>query len=445
MSPADGDTPGRQRLIDTLARAAARVEPIEVRGRITRVQGTIVRATMSEARIGEEQLLRDPVTRAELKAEVVGFDGDEVLLSPLGEISGLSNRAEVIQTSILPSAPSGPSLLGRVLDAFGQPLDDAPLSAPRRPLTAPPPGALTRPRIDAALETGVRAIDGALTLGRGQRVGIFGAAGTGKSGLLAQIVRNAEVDAVVVGLVGERGREVGEFLHQNLSGDARARSVIVIATSDRPAPERVRAASTATAVAESLRDEGLSVLLVLDSITRVARAFREIGLAAGEPPTRRGFPPSTFAALPKLLERAGRSETGSITAIYSILVEGDDDDADPVADEMRGLLDGHIVLSRRLAAMGHYPAIDILKSSSRVMDAVATPAHLAAAQRISAHLAKLDEVELLVQVGEYRAGSDAEADAALAAKDRLTRFLRQGPGERSAFDDTVKTLSDLAS
>ena len=428
----------------SLRARAERVEALELRGRITRITGAVIRARLPDGRIGEECILRDPVTRTEIRAEVIGFDGDEAVLAPGGDIRGLSGRTEVIPTGSEPLAPAGLALLGRVIDAFGRPLDGGAAIPGTAPIHAEPPAPLDRPVIDVPFVTGLRVIDGMLTMGLGQRVGIFGAAGVGKSTLLSQIIRGAGADAIVLGLVGERGREVAEFLERDLGEEGRKRAAVVVATSDRPASERLRAALTATAAAEALRAEGKDVLLLLDSATRVARALREIGLAGGEPPVRRGFPPSVFAELPRLVERPGRTREGSITAIYTVLVEGDDDAADPVSDEMRSLLDGHIILSRDLAAKGHFPAIDVLKSKSRVMGAVAARTQITQAQKINARLAKLNDIELLVQVGEYRAGSDALADEALASKAATDAFLRQATDDISPFAATLAGLAKVA-
>ncbi len=430
-------------LAERLKRRAHQARPVQVHGRITRLQGPLLRATLEDVRIGEECLLRRPDGEVALTAEVVGFEGGEVVLAPGGDAMGISTRTEVVPTGRLPRAPVGEALRGRVIDAFGRPLDEGAAIAATGELHRDAPHPMRRPPIDRPIGTGVRAIDGLLTLGEGQRVGLFGAAGVGKSRLLAQIIRNATADRIVLGLIGERGREVAEFLNRDLGPEGRARAAVIVATSDRPASERLRAAYTATAAAEAFRDAGHSTLLLIDSATRVARALREIGLAAGEPPVRRGFPPSTFAALPRLVERAGRTEKGSITALYTILVEGDDDDADPVADELRSLLDGHIILSRALAGRGHFPAIDVLKSASRLADAVSSETHLAAARSLRGHLAKLDEIELLVQIGEYAEGSDAAADAALAAKPAIEKFLRQKGEDPTGFDDCVTALSEL--
>lgn len=431
-------------LAERLKSRAARQDPLRVNGRITRISGTVLHAALTEGRIGEEVILRDPISRQETTAEIIGFSGEEAVLAPGGAIDGLSNRAEVISTGHYPSGPSGPAIIGRVIDAFGRPLDGGPAVDPDTPLDRDPPAPLSRPVIDTPFVTGIRAIDGMLTLGTGQRIGLFGAAGVGKSTLLSQIIRGARADAIVLGLIGERGREVAEFLERDLGEEGRKKAAVIVATSDRPATERLRAALTATAAAEGFRERGMNTLLLMDSATRIARALREIGLSAGEPPVRRGFPPSTFARLPRLVERPGRDRNGSITAMYTVLVEGDDDNADPIADELRSLLDGHIILSRELAQAGHFPAIDVLRSKSRVMEAVTDAEHRARARMVNGWMAKLQDIELLVQVGEYQSGGDPVADAALAAKGDIERFLRQPPEEYTDFADTMKGLAQLA-
>lgn len=432
-------------IASNLRARAQRVQSLELRGRITRITGCMLHARIPDGRIGEECVLRDPISKSEIRAEIIGFSGDEAVLAPGGDVRGLSSRTEVIPLGTEPLAPAGEITLGRVFDAFGRPLDDGPEIQATVPIHADPPKPLDRPVICDPFVTGLRSIDGMLTMGQGQRIGIFGAAGVGKSTLLSQIIRGAKADAIVLGLIGERGREVAEFLERDLGEEGRKRAAVVVATSDRPATERLRAAFTATAAAEAFRAEGKNVLLMLDSATRVARALREIGLAGGEPPVRRGFPPSTFAVLPQLVERPGRTKQGSITAIYTILVEGDDDAADPVSDEMRSLLDGHIILSRDLAARGHYPAIDVLRSKSRIMGAVASAEQVKHAQRISSRLAKLEEIEILVQVGEYQSGSDALADEALQYKSQMDDLLRQGVHDKSEFADTVAKMAEVGS
>lgn len=422
---------------------ASRVSAVDLRGRVTRISGCVIHAHLADGRIGEECLLRDPVSRVEMTAEIIGFDGEQAILAPAGDMRGLSGRTEVIPTGAEPRGPSGAALLGRVIDAFGNPLDGGMAVSRDSPLQADPPAPLDRPVIDTPFVTGLRAIDGMLSMGQGQRIGIFGAAGVGKSTLLSQIIRGAEADAIVLGLIGERGREVAEFLDRDLGPEGRRRAAVVVATSDRPATERLRAALTATAAAEAFRAQGKQVLLLIDSATRVARALREIGLAAGEPPVRRGFPPSVFAQLPRLVERPGRTRNGAITAIYTVLVEGDDDTADPVADEMRSLLDGHIILSRDLASRGHYPAIDVLRSKSRVMSGVAPRDQIAASQTVLSRLAKLEEIEILLQVGEYQPGADMLADAAINSREAMDGFLRQTTDDHSTLDETRAALAGL--
>jgi type III secretion protein N (ATPase) len=440
------DTGGFDYITDLLSQSLDEVRLLEVRGRVTKITGTIIKAVVPWARIGELCLLRNPGEAAEMKSEVVGFAGREALLTPMGDLYGISTRTEVIPTGQMQMVPVGPDLLGRVLNGMGEPLDvgtKGPLKPDGYyPVYQDAPDPLSRRIINQPLPLGLRAIDGLLTCGEGQRMGIFAAAGGGKSTLLAMLVRGAAVDVTVLALIGERGREVREFIEQDLGPEGAARSVVVVATSDRPSMERAKAAYVATAIAEYFRDQGQRVLLLMDSVTRFARALREIGLAAGEPPTRRGFPPSVFATLPRLMERVGQSDKGSITALYTVLVEGDDM-TEPVADETRSILDGHIILSRKLAAANHYPAIDVLASVSRVMNAVVTHEHLAAAGRVRELMAKYEEVELLVKIGEYKKGSDPLADQALERIDAIRAFLRQGGEERPAFAETVQNLQRL--
>jgi ATP synthase in type III secretion protein N len=415
------------------------------RGLVLRAYGSVLRAALPGARLGELCRLRDRGLQEPLLAEVVGLDEEEVILAPVGEMLGLSAGAEVERTGAVLSVPVGDVLRGRVLDGLGRPVDgQVLLPCSFRALRAEPPQPLQRRLVDRVLPVGVRAIDGLMTCGEGQRLGIYGEPGGGKSTLLASLVRGAQVDAVVVALIGERGREVRDFIERQLDAQTRKRTVLVVATSDRPAVERVKASYTATTIAEEFRDRGLRVLLVMDSVTRFARALREIGLAAGEPPTRRGFPPSVMAELPRLLERAGPSESGSITAFYTVLVEGDGT-GDPIAEETRSILDGHIILSPSLASSGHYPAIDVLASRSRVMDAVTDPAHRARAARVRELLHLYSEIEFLVQVGEYKSGLDSRADAALSSIEPIRGFLRQGSLEVSSWQETQSWLSRLTS
>ncbi|MBQ7586198.1 MAG: type III secretion system ATPase SctN [Desulfovibrionaceae bacterium] len=417
------------------------VNSIEVRGRVEQVVGTIIRAVVPGVCMGELCILQNPWEHWQLKAEVVGFVKNIALLSPLGSMQGISPATEVIPTGEILSVPVGDELLGRVVDGLGQPMDGGPELKTRHhyPIFNEAPNPMTRRIIDHPITLGLRAIDGILTCGEGQRLGVFAAAGGGKSTLLSSILKGCSAQVCVLALIGERGREVREFIEHDIGPGGLKKAVLVVSTSDRSSMERLKAAYTATAIAEYFRDQGKSVLLMMDSVTRFARAQREIGLAAGEPPTRRGFPPSVFSELPKLLERAGNSNKGSITALYTVLVEGDDM-TEPVADETRSILDGHIVLSRKLAAANHYPAIDIQASVSRVMNAIVTPEHKKAAQRLRAILAKYAEIELLVQIGEYKAGADQEADNALAHMPKVRAFLCQKQDEKSTFDQTVEAL-----
>jgi ATP synthase in type III secretion protein N len=429
---------------DRLHRGVEQAEPLTVRGRVQQVVGTIVKAYAPGAKIGELCALRNPWEEQQILAEVVGFSQQLALLTPLGELVGASSSTEVIPLGEVHKVPVGPGLLGRVLDGLGRPLDGkGPLEVVTHyPVYAEPPDAMARDLITKPISLGLRALDGLLTCGEGQRLGIFAAAGGGKSTLLSQVVRNTAADVVVLALIGERGREVREFLERDLGEEGVKRAVTVISTSDRPSMERLKAAYVATAVAEYFRDQGKKVLLLMDSVTRFARALREIGLAAGEPPTRRGFPPSVFATLPKLMERAGCSAKGSITALYTVLVEGDDM-TEPVADETRSILDGHIVLSRKLGAANHYPAIDILASVSRLMTAIATSEHQRCASRVRTLLSKYQEVELLVRIGEYKPGSDALADEAIKKVEAINQFLKQGLREKSSFAETLQGLQGL--
>lgn len=433
-------------IADVLKESVDEVQLLAIRGRVTQVTGTIIKAVVPGAQVGELCLLRNFDSNFELKAEVVGFAGKDALLTPMGEMYGVSSNTEVIPTGRMHMTPVGPGLLGRVLNGMGEPLDVAskgPLEvSDHYPVYQDAPDPLTRRIISEPMALGVRALDGLLTCGQGQRMGIFAAAGGGKSTLLSMLVNGADVDVTVLALIGERGREVREFIEHDLGPEGVAKSVIVVATSDRPSMERAKAAYVATSIAEYFRDQGKRVLLLMDSVTRFARAQREIGLAAGEPPTRRGFPPSVFATLPRLMERVGQSDKGFITALYTVLVEGDDM-TEPVADETRSILDGHIILSRKLAAANHYPAIDILASTSRVMNAIADQPHKRAASRVRELMAKYEEVELLVKIGEYKQGSDKLADEALAKIDAIRAYLRQRTDDHTPFKEAVQMLQKL--
>lgn len=431
-------------ITNMLQTALAQAQVAHVRGKVVQVTGTIVRAVIPSVKIGEVCLLRTPGDSIDMKAEVVGFSQGSALLMPMGDMQGISSETEVIPTGHVHLVPVGNGLLGRVLDGMGDPIDTAthgPLHITRYyPVLTGAPDPLKRRIISHPLSLGIRALDGLLTCGEGQRMGVFAAAGGGKSTLLAMLVKGADVDVTVVALIGERGREVREFLENELGEEGRKKAVIVCATSDKSSMERSKAAYVATAIAEYFRDQGKRVLFLMDSVTRFARAQREIGLAAGEPPTRRGFPPSVFATLPRLMERVGMGHKGSITALYTVLVEGDDM-TEPIADETRSILDGHIILSRKLASANHYPAIDVLASVSRVMNMVVTPEHKKMAGRVRELMAKYQEVELLVKIGEYKRGADAMADQAIDHIDRIRGFLRQGTDENIPFEQTISQLS----
>jgi flagellum-specific ATP synthase len=418
--------------------------PFALTGSIVRTEGLAAAVAGFPAPVGALVEI-DRQAGGPVEAEVIGFRERTTLIYPLGEMTGVrhGNRVRLSRTSRMIRV--GPDLLGRVIDARGRVLDDLPLPhlPERMPLSQTPPPATSRPRIDTPLSTGVRAIDALLTCGLGQRIGIFSGSGVGKSVALGMMARYTSADVIVVGLIGERGREVNEFLERDLGPAGRARSVVVVATSDQPALMRVQAAMAATTVAEYFRDQGKNVLLIMDSVTRFALAQREIGLAAGEPPTTRGYPPSVYALLPKLVERAGRASRGSITAFYSVLVEGDDTN-EPVSDAVRGLLDGHVILSRRLAAQAHYPAIDVLESISRLFADIVSPEQQQAAQTVRELLAAYREHEDLISIGAYRSGANPAVDAAIVMRDEINKFLRQAVADGSSVESACTQLMQLA-
>jgi flagellum-specific ATP synthase len=384
--------------------------------------------------------LEDPVI-----AEVVGFRDNKVLLMPLGELGGIGAGAEVKALGRPLSVELSPDLLGRILDGLGRPIDGGGEIIPERraPTVAAPPDPLARPRVTEALALGIRAIDALLTCGKGQRVGIFSGSGVGKSTVLGMIARNTAADVNVIALVGERGKEVRDFIDRDLGADGLKRSVVVVATSDQPALIRIKAALVATTIAEYFRDQGLDVIFMMDSVTRFAMAQREVGLAIGEPTTTRGYTPSVFAQLPKLLERAGTSSTGTITGLYAVLVDGDDM-TEPISDACRAILDGHIVLSRALASANHYPAIDVLQSISRVMPDVTDASHQSAASAVRSILATYKEAEDLINIGAYVAGSNPRIDLAIAKIESIRHFLRQGIRESSSYEEALRGLYAVA-
>ena len=414
------------------------------RGRVRDLIGLIIEATGLQVEMGEVCLVGDGRDRPAVATEVVGFRGGRTLLMPLGELHGISPGTSVHPTGNPFKVPVGDRLLGRVIDGLGVPLDgfgDLEASSWRR-ATASPPDALSRPRISERVGLGVRALDTLVPCGRGQRLGIFAGSGVGKSSLLGMIARSTTADVNVIALVGERGREVREFIERDL-GDALAHSVVVVATSDQPALVRTQAAFTATAIAEYFRDEGHNVMLMMDSVTRFAMAQREVGLAIGEPPATRGYTPSVFALLPRLLERAGTSLNGSITGLYTVLVDGDDMN-EPIADAVRSILDGHIVLTRSLAHAGHYPAIDVLQSVSRLIGEITTPEVRDAGQRLRSAMAAYREKEDLISIGAYQRGSDPLVDVALAMRPQIDAFLRQRVDELSTADEADGRLLAIA-
>ena len=424
----------------------AGAEPMPTIGRVVRTVGVMIASRGPQARIGDVCELEGGPASAALPVEVVGFRDGHLLAVPLGGTAGIRPGARVVARGASATVPAGEALLGRVLDGLGRPIDGlGPIRADERADLHPPPlNPLDRQPIDTPLGTGVRAIDALLTCGRGQRLGLFGGSGVGKSTLLGMMARATEADISVIALVGERGREVRGFLDHDLGPEGLRRSVVVVSTSDNPALLRLRAAYTATAIAEHFRAAGHHVLLMMDSVTRFAMAQREVGLAAGEPPTAKGYPPSVFALLPGLLERAGNLQgRGSITGLYTVLVEGDDQ-TEPITDAVRAILDGHIVLSRALAGKNHYPAIDVLQSVSRTMPAVTSSAHRAQAAQVRDWMATIRDNEDLVSVGAYVPGSNPRVDAAFARRDAIEAFLKQPIDELSTAAQAAADLELLA-
>ncbi|TCL66542.1 type III secretion system FliI/YscN family ATPase [Hydrogenispora ethanolica] len=416
-------------------------DPVCRLGRVDQIVGLTIEADGPAVNLGELCFIQRYDSPHSLPAEVVGFKSGRVLLMPLGELEGLAPGSQITATGQVIRVQVGPELLGRILDGLGRPIDDGnPLESREfYPISAAPPNPLTRRRISAPLTMGIRAMDSLLTCGRGQRVGIFAGSGVGKSTLLGMIARNTDADVNVIALIGERGREVRDFIERDLGPEGLARSVVVVATSDQPALVRLKGAMVATAIAEYFRDQGRDVMLMMDSVTRFAIAQREVGLAIGEPPTTRGFTPSVFALLPRLLERSGTAAAGSITGLYTVLVEGDDMN-EPIADAVRGILDGHIVLSRDLAHRNHYPAIDVLASVSRLMVELASAEHRQAASELRNLLATYRNQEDLINIGAYAMGSNPRVDQAIQMQEAINGFLCQRTDEKAPFPTTIDRL-----
>jgi len=429
-----------------IRRKIATAQTYKIKGKVIELTGLVVKAVVPNVRVGELCLIDTHQNIKPIKAEVVGFKDAVVLLMPLGDLEGIGPGNDVIPTGTCLMVPVGEELLGRVLDGLGEPMDvekNGPLKAKNfYPVHASPPDPLTRKRITQPISVGVKAIDAMLTAGEGQRMGLFAAAGVGKSVLLGMIARNTEAEINVICLVGERGRELRDFLEHDLGEEGLKRSIVICSTSDQPSLVRSKAAYAATAIAEYFRDQGKKVLLMMDSVTRFARALREIGLAVGEPPARQGFTPSVFSTLPKLLERAGNSDKGSITAFYTVLVEGDDMN-EPVADEVRSILDGHIVMSRDMASRGHYPAINVSESISRVMLQIVDEDHNMAARKLKEVVANYEKEKDLILIGAYEAGSNPNVDYAIEKIEEVNTFLKQGMYEAFSLDESVEQLKAI--
>lgn len=417
---------------------------VQYKGRVSKVVGLTIESIGPQVQVGEMCKIFPVKSDVPVMAEVVGFTENAVLLMPLGDMQGISPGATVIASGNSHEVQVGESLLGRVLDGLGQPIDDKEsLNVSRAyPVNNMPPNPLSRMRIREPLPLGVKAIDGMLTCGRGQRIGIFAGSGVGKSTLLGMIARNTVADINVIGLIGERGREVKEFIENDLKEEGLSRSVVVVATSDQPALVRKKGALLATSIAEYFRDQGKNVILMMDSLTRFSMAQREVGLAIGEPPVTKGYPPSVFAELPRLLERSGNSDKGSITALYTVLVDGDDMN-EPIADTVRGILDGHIVLSRALANKNHYPAIDVLASVSRVMPSIMSSEHMKKVGVMRDLLATYKDSEDLISIGAYVKGSSKKVDFAIEKNDEINNFLKQGVHDKFTFSQIEDMIGQI--
>ncbi|MFN8606573.1 MAG: flagellar protein export ATPase FliI [Vulcanimicrobiota bacterium] len=427
-------------------RALPRINTVKMHGRVVQVVGLTIESEGPACQVGEMVYIYDKQGKNPIRAEVVGFKGNRVLSMPLGEMGGIAPGCEVRGTGKPLCVKVGPRILGRVLDGLGEPIDGkGPLEYEEEyPIYNSPPNPFTRPRIEHPLQLGVRVLDSMLTFGKGQRMGIFAGSGVGKSTTMSMIARASEADITVLALVGERGRELRDFLERDLGEEGLKRSVVTVATSDTPALARMKAAYTGTAVAEYFRDKGHDVMLMMDSVTRFAMAQREVGLAIGEPPATKGYTPSCFALLPKLMERAGTSPYGSITAMYTVLVDGDDMN-EPIADTVRGILDGHIVLNRKIAHKNRYPAVDVLQSVSRVFTEICTKQHQEAAKKLRAVLATYAENEDLINIGAYQRGASPKVDYAIKMIDEVEAFLKQDVHEASNLPETVERMIRMMS
>ncbi|WOV85278.1 flagellar protein export ATPase FliI [Sporosarcina jeotgali] len=434
---------------EELSNKIANVNTFKKYGRVARVVGLMIESKGPESSIGDLCIIHlNPTSTSESKilAEVVGFREEIVMLMPFTNVTEISSGCLVEGTGKPLEVKVGMNLIGKVLDSMGNPIDHSALPKGLATVRTEqnPPNVLTRPTINDKLAVGVKAIDGMLTVGSGQRVGIFAGSGVGKSTLLGMIARNTTADINVIALIGERGREVREFIDRDLGPEGLSRTIVVAATSDQPALMRIKGAFTATAIAEYFRNKGMNVMLMMDSVTRVAMAQREIGLAVGEPPATRGYTPSVFAILPKLLERSGTNEFGAITAFYTVLVDGDDMN-EPIADAVRGILDGHIVLDRTLANKGQYPAINVLKSVSRLMNHIADPEHVKAAEKLRELYYTYDKSEDLINIGAYKRGTSKEIDQAIEYEPLITKFLKQGYKDNISMEESIEELIALAS
>lgn len=419
---------------------------VKFTGYVSRIIGLTIESIGPAVEIGEVCKIYPSNNSEPIKAEVVGFKETNVLLMPLGDMTGIGPGSKVVASGHSLQVSVGEELLGRVLDGLGNPIDGkaVPVTFGKSSAENMPPNPLMRNRIAEPLSLGIKAIDGLITCGKGQRIGIFAGSGVGKSTLLGMIARNTTADINVIALIGERGREVREFIENDLGAKGLKRSIVIVATSDQPALVRLKGALIATAMAEYFRDQGKDVVLMMDSLTRFSMAQREVGLAVGEPPVTKGYTPSVFAMLPKLLERAGTSERGSITGLYTVLVDGDDFN-EPISDTVRGILDGHIILSRRLASLGHYPAIDVLGSVSRVMPNIVSDEHLKASRVMRELLAVYSEAEDLINIGAYKQGSNPKIDKSIEKNDECVGYLRQGVHEQFEYEDVIGQLVQIAS